>query len=241
LPSKVDIRNLITYVISKLSDMEASFGKTKLVKLLYLIDLEFYRLYSRKLTEFEWIFYHYGPYAYAIDDVLKQLDLDIPQDVVVTAAGHKANIFKFPKHLNTEFEDLLSSSQKSVVDRILNEWGTEELNPLLSYVYFHTEPMQDAQRSETLDFSKISHPSLQTVKRTAQIPEEQTQNLQRKFKEIKGYRLRSIYQSLNPKPRFDDVFMHSLASLESDEQYFVPKGEIKIDNDFKEQVRQQTQ
>jgi hypothetical protein len=221
--------------------MEVSFGKTKLVKLLYLIDLEFYRLYSRKLTEFEWVFYYYGPYAYAIDDVLKQLDLDIPQEVVVTAAGHKANIFKFPKYLTAEFEDKSSNLQKSVVDRILNEWGPEELNPLLSYVYFHTEPMQDAQRGEILDFSKISRPSLQTVKKTVQIPEEQTQNLRRKFKEIKKYRLRSIYQSLNPKPRFDDVFMHSLVSLESDEQYFVPKGEIEIDNDFKEQIRQQTQ
>ncbi len=241
MPSTVDIRNLIAYVISKLTDMEASFGKTKLVKLLYLIDLEFYRLYSRKLTEFEWIFYYYGPYADAIDDVLKQLDLDIPQEVVVTATGHKANIFKFPKYLTTEFEDKSSNLQKSVVDRILNEWGPEELNPLLSYVYFHTEPMQDAQRGEILDFSKISHPSLQTVKRIVRIPEEQTQNLRGKFKEIKDYRLRSIYQSLNPKPRFDDVFMHSLASLESDEQYFVPEGEIKIDNDFIEQVRQQTQ
>ena len=145
MPTTVDIRKLIAYVISKLTDMEVSFGKTKLVKLLYLIDLEFYRLYSRKLTEFEWIFCHYGPYAYAIDDVLKQLDLDIPQEVVVTAAGHKANIFKFPKHLTAEFEDSSSSLQKSVVDRILNEWGPEELNPLLSYVYFHTEPMKDAQ------------------------------------------------------------------------------------------------
>jgi len=239
LPSKIDLPSLVTYIIARLTDMEASFGKTKLVKLLYLIDVEFHRLYSRKLTELEWIFFHYGPYTHTIDDVLRQLDLDIPQEEVLTASGHKAKIFKPPREIHSEFENS-SGAEKYLVDRVINQWGLEELNPLLSYIYFHTEPMQDAHRGDILDFSKIIHP-LPTKKPVyIQISEEQQQSMQNKFEQTKEHHAKVFYKSLNPEPRFDDVFIQSLANIEISEQYYISKGEIDIENDSKEVFRQQT-
>ena len=38
---------------------------------------------------------------------------------------------------------------------MVRQWGLEGLETLLEYVYFETEPMQQAHRGETLDFSKI--------------------------------------------------------------------------------------
>lgn len=241
MSSKIDDRSLITYVISRLADLEATFGKTKLVKLLYLIDVEFYRACTRKLTDFEWIFYYYGPYADTIDSVLKQLELDIPQENVVTTSGYKAKIFKAPKYLTTEFENEASYLQKSIVDGVLNEWGLEDLNPILSHVYFHTEPMRDAQRGELLDFSNIYRSVSLSFSKKAQITKERRKGMIKSFVKAKKLHLTSNCQSLDPKPRLDNVFERGLQNLENEERLSVPKGELEIKEEFKDQMRRQTQ
>ena len=241
MPGEIDIRSLTAYVISQLADMEVSFGKTKLVKLLYLIDVEFYKLCSRTLTGFDWVFYHYGPYTSTVDQVLKQLDLDIPQEDVITASGHKAIVFKPSRQIDLEFEEQASNLEKSIVDRVLREWGLEELNPILSYVYFHTEPMKDAQRDELLDFSKIVRPPVQIKRRPTEIPIERVKELRNAFHKSKEKRFLIHYESLEPKPRFDEVFWYSLMDLVNDERYSTPKGEINLIDDFKDKVRKQSE
>jgi hypothetical protein len=178
--------------------MEVSFGKTKLVKLLYLIDVEYQRRFSRKLTGLDWVFYHYGPYSPAIDEILKQIDLDIPQEDVVTASGHPAKIFKPSKYIDSEFE-YSTGAAKPIVDRVINQWGFEELNPLLSYVYFHTEPMMDANRGDSLDFSKITRQIPERKQVSVQIPKEQIERMRAKFRQTKEYHLS---QSLDIKCQY---------------------------------------
>jgi hypothetical protein len=41
------------------------------------------------------------------------------------------------------------------VSQVVHEWGDAELNALLDYVYFETEPMQAAKRGDRLDFSVV--------------------------------------------------------------------------------------
>jgi len=236
LPARSELYSLIGYIISQLKDMEASFGKTKLVKLLYLIDVEYYRIHRRTFSGFSWVFYHYGPYALEIDDILKQLDLDIPQEDIITTAGHKAKVFKASRYLDKEFEGQASLSDKLLVDRVLDEWGLEELNPLLSYVYFHTEPMEDARRGDILDFSKIKRPSLdEQKKKVMEIPAEQVKMVRERFHEykIRDSRLKQSYGILDPKPRFDTVFKKGITNLADDEEYYVPRGGITLDEEFK--------
>jgi len=236
------LRTLIAYVISKLADIEVSYGKTKLVKLLYLIDVENYRLRSRKLTELDWVFYHYGPYAFEIDQALKELDLDIPQEDVLTEAGHRAIVFRPSWDAGTEFEEKASSLERLVVDRILSEWGLEELNPILSYTYFHTEPMKDARRGEVLDFSKIQRLPVSKVARRppATLPSRERE-LQVEFQKIRTDRGQRMRQGLDPKPRLDDIFWNALTHLDSEEQYSVPRGDIELGVEFKGQLRNQAE
>jgi len=44
---------------------------------------------------------------------------------------------------------------ESLISNIVKQWGDADLNQLLDYVYFETEPMQEAKRGELLDFSLI--------------------------------------------------------------------------------------
>src|SRR5690348_15440932 len=53
---------------------DGGVGKTKLLKLLYLSDIEYFRVFRRTLTGFDWRFYLYGPWAPQFDEILQRLD-----------------------------------------------------------------------------------------------------------------------------------------------------------------------
>jgi len=230
------LRNLITYLVLELADMGASLGKTKLVKLLYLIDVENYRRRSQMLSGLEWVFYHYGPYSFEIDTELKRLSLDLPQEEVTTQAGFTTITFKpspnVPSGLGTDF----SPAERLVVDRVLREWGMEQLNPILNFVYFNTEPMRDAQRGEVLDFTSIKR--ITTSTRTAPkvtLPEDLTMALRSRLQTAKSERRRL---PLDPPPRFDDVYELGLANMAEAEEYRTPEGDVELTDQAKDHFKE---
>ncbi len=231
MPEKTDLRSVITYIVSQLDEMEASFGKTKLVKLLYLIDVEFFRTFSRQLSDLEWTFYSYGPYAFSLEQIFSELDLDILQEDVFTASGAKAKIFRLEKHVMSDLENS-TGADKTIIDRVIKTWAYSDLNPLLSYVYFHTEPMVAAERGESLDFSKIK--KLPSGKPEAiRLPLEFTQETRERFLRYKVSRAKSTVRELDPKPRFDGTFLEGLNHMDMEELSQLPKGETNFEEELK--------
>ena len=215
------LRNLITYLVLELADMGASLSKTKLVKLLYMIDVENYRRRSQMLSGLEWVFYHYGPYSFEIDTELGRLSLDLPQEEVTTQAGLTAITFRPSRNVPSGLGSDFSHAEKLVVDRVIREWGMEELNPILNYVYFNTEPMRDAQRGDVLDFTSINRTTSTT--RTASkitLPEDRAMALRSGLQAAKRERRRL---PLDPPPRFDEVYERGLANMAEAEDYRTQK------------------
>jgi len=238
LPEKSDIHSRITYIISQLVEAEVSFGKTKLIKLIYLIDVEFYRSFSRQLTNLEWIFYHYGPYAFSLDQTFSELELDIPQEDVFTTSGKKAKVFRLEEHVKSDLENS-TGADKIIIDRIVKSWGHSDLNPLLSFVYFHTEPMATAEHGELLDFSKIK--KLPTGKPEVIRPSiEFTQEIKERFLKYKASRLKSEIKELDPKPRFDGTFINGLNHMDMEEFSQIPKGDATFDEELKNTFKRQS-
>lgn len=110
--------------------------KTRLVKLLYLAELEYLRRTGRRLTGLDWRFHHFGPYAAVLSEHLGNPNVD----AIAWAARRR------------EISD--HDAQMSVA-QVVREWGDADLDTLLDYVYFETEPMQTAKRGEALDFSNV--------------------------------------------------------------------------------------
>jgi hypothetical protein len=238
----VKLQSLISYVVSELQDMGASFGKTKLVKLVYLIDVENYRIRGEKLTGVNWVFYYYGPYITDIDDTLRKLDLYIAEEETTTATQHRVFVYKGHWDAEKAFLEETSSLEQSLVKRVLKKWALEDLNPILSYVYFHTEPMQDAERGDILDFSKIRRRPLDEHEKEITKPNaEHLKAIRERLKRVQTERVKHMARELEPKPRFDEIFWQGVTNMDSEEYYAVPSGNIQLDEESKEQFRGQSE
>lgn len=135
----------------------ASPAATRLVKLVYLADLEWRRLHSGEpLAKLTWRFWHFGPYAVELASILGGPDVEKTE----FEAGKVCHQVTF------EPEELEIAQVPNELARLLaglvKAWGDADLNTLLDYVYFDTEPMERAERGQLLDFSMLRRPAQST-------------------------------------------------------------------------------
>jgi len=145
------VLNIIKQIIISAKEQDIIVpAKTRLIKLLYLIEIEYYKLYQKRLAELKWQFYHYGPYTAEIESILGSPDIEeIP---FVLKGGKLGSHYDL---VEDDFRSYFPSDIKRIVDYVVKEWSEIDLSKLLDYVYFETEPMRDARRGELLDFTKI--------------------------------------------------------------------------------------
>lgn len=231
------LSDLIVYMAYSLREQDEA-GRAKLVKLLYLVDVEYYRRWAETLTGLRWVFYHYGPYAPAIDQAIDSLGLDIQEESVSVSLASRTGILDVPEHLYNEAEKQLTSQEKNLTNRILDAWALEDLNPLLSYVYFHTEPMSNAIRGQELDFSGINRTQMSMTRSehmNPTIPEDVLKGYKERLKERKALAgERKV--SLKTPPRLDAVYQDAMERMSRQEGVSLPVGEIELTEDAKRQV-----
>ena len=152
------LQRLVDYVVQELRDAEGSTARIRLAKLLYLFDVEYYRVHGQPFTCLQWRFLHYGPYDTALAPYLGS-------DEVTTAAGHRAYVAR-GRYEDVSVDDIITLADRMILDRVVEQWGPEDLPVLLDYVYFGTEPMANVARGEVLDFSRVA-------RATSEYPEPQ--------------------------------------------------------------------
>ena len=156
-----ELKPLIAYIVDQVGDQGGAIGRTALMKLVYLADIEHYRRYGKQATNLQWRFHHYGPYSAELDQEVQALGLDIDESVFSRAPGGRAvSGYHYRRvgdwrEVARAFNSHYDAAAKRCVDRVVQQWGLDSLPTILDYVYFETEPMQDARRGEMLDFSKV--------------------------------------------------------------------------------------
>lgn len=144
----MNYKDIIINIIDLLHEKNIGFGRTKLVKLSYLLDLEYYRRNKKLLTDAKWIYYLYGPYPINYNDYLESDGIQIsdPNDT-----GFKSISLKECACIPDIPNDL-----KRLISSLIDEYGRMDLNDLLDYVYYDTEPMMNVkERMDELDFSTV--------------------------------------------------------------------------------------
>jgi hypothetical protein len=167
----MDISDLICETINQCG---RAFGggvsKTKLLKLVYLVELLYKRRYGERLTNAEWVYYFYGPYLYDYDELLnKNTSLNISS--VGYAEDKEAQIVSIK---NTYSNNEVPSDIKFLIGGVVRDYGNLDLRSLLDHVYFETEPMMNAEtRGEILDFEKVMPEDYYKVKELKIDPKEE--------------------------------------------------------------------
>jgi hypothetical protein len=147
-----DLRSLLGYMHARAEDRGVTLHQTKLVKLLYLIDVECVRGRRAPLTGLEWTFSHHGPHAGAVGETLKAM-----VDIDLSMPTWKENRLRRGAPEAPDGKDWPAST-KAIVDRVMDRFAARSLDELLDHVYFHTAPMRGAQRGLPLDMDRVDAP-----------------------------------------------------------------------------------
>lgn len=210
------ITNLVGYIVQRVREEEGSLTKTKLVKLLYLIDVENYRSVGSTLTGWQWQFHHYGPYAFEIEDALRAMPIGFDEHEVITTTGKQAFVYRSDASLNS-LEESFDFGTRAMIDGVLRVWASDSLNKILDFVYYETEPMNGAHRGDTLDFSKIeiarSSSSFQPRRKR---PPPVSKQLKARFQTIIEARQRAVAPHITPPP-FDEVYYDGLKMMDRED------------------------
>lgn len=139
---------LLLYIVDQLQDMGAPISTIRLVKFLYLIDLDHYNQSYQTLTGINWVKYDYGPYFFDWPDLVRSVSLDLEIEEVMTERGAGVT------YRTIEEQDIpnVSYAIKVMVDRVLKQWAYEDTSILLENVY-ETMPVKHGEYCEPLDFT----------------------------------------------------------------------------------------
>lgn len=171
-----NVKNAVFYVLERAENKEIPIGKTRLIKLLYLLDIENYKSFQRIFTDLDWIFYKYGPYAFEIEKFLDKIGI-VEEDIHI---GEGKIIASLKSELGKEVK--LDIEIKAIIEKLIEEWGTADLNELLDYVYFETEPMFKVEFKKELDFSIVKG---RQEERKIELSRESKEKLRELGKQIK--------------------------------------------------------
>jgi|SRR5579871_3055308 len=150
------LTELIPALVFYVTERGGYVTKTKLLKLLYLFDVEFYRVHGRIFTGLHWKFFHLGPWTIEFDPLLEELVEDNAIfETKSIKADHETKFYRAsePSDFGKLFEKY---SDQAILTTILNMWAESTTGEILDYVYFRTEPMEYGIRNQPLDFSRIA-------------------------------------------------------------------------------------
>ncbi len=165
---------LIRYVVGEAGDLGGYATTIRLVKFLYLFDIEYQRRYGRTLTDLPWVFHLYGPYSFALRDIGRLCGYSLEREEFVNARGHKGTLFTAP--YERDFPNGLAPVDRVIIDGLLGIWADRDTEDLLEYVY-STEPIVHGTRGEPLDWSVVPRGTRYYGILPPQIPSEQARRL----------------------------------------------------------------
>jgi Protein of unknown function (DUF4065) len=213
--------NLAVLIPAILTYVRAKGGyttKTKLLKLLYLLDIEAFREQRSTLTGFRWNFYKYGPWTPEYDDKLDELRRS---GLIELRTGDKPE-------LDTVFLDSVENVELSRAfpvfveelraRRIIECWADRPTGELLDYVYFHTAPMREARRGDALDFNTVlaEEPAPEYERTSSKIPDGERKKKQREFQRLIKVASKQNPEPLFIEPRYDAEFWKAVETLDRD-------------------------
>jgi hypothetical protein len=215
--TRPELQELISAILTIIRDRDGFATKTKLIKLIYLADVESYRDRGEPATSLNWIFYLYGPWTNDYDQLLNEMreaglielhETREPGDAIIIDPVRLGDLSKLPLPVSTTV----------AIRQMAERWADAPTRELLDYVYFETEPMMNAVRGERLDFSSTKPreevPFYRGVKSGAS--EGEIKRLRRKLDQLSSESPQPT-QVFTP-PRYDSTFFQAVNSANLEDE-----------------------
>jgi len=115
---------------------------TSLMKLSYLVDLVAIKKGKKKIFDFHYIRYNYGPFDKKIYDYLEEMEKGniLVEGANISSTGDEFVIYSINKKNNISF-DKISDDEREIIDEVLESlegYGTKALTELT----YRTKPMK---------------------------------------------------------------------------------------------------
>lgn len=126
-------------------------GRTKLMKLLFLADVESYKTRGRSLTGETYLSYDHGPWTRGLYRALESAP-EIDERMSVTRFGDAKYAYRSAaeEYVRTH----LTQEDVRVLDHVVERWGNRQLRSILDHVY-SSPPYAGTPFGVEVDFSRL--------------------------------------------------------------------------------------
>ncbi len=143
-------------VLMHLIERAPDLGRTQLVKLVYLVDLEARRHLGKPISDAPWKFYKFGPWWPGFPRDVKHLVMrGVVQPKPVHFAGADGETYSAAPHAKLR-AGAFSPREEAILAYVLQEFGGSERAALLDVVY-KTKPMTMTKRHAALPMSVVDN------------------------------------------------------------------------------------
>ena len=127
------VANIIAYILALLGGKE--YSKTKIVKLLYLLDIGYARYKGKSFTHINFTSYYYGPYSSEIEEAIDYLIKNKQLTVNRFRSGYHSNKNYYTFELNNTQHFWLTNEEIFEIQKYLTDYLYLSLNELLRITY----------------------------------------------------------------------------------------------------------
>jgi hypothetical protein len=164
------LRQVILCFVQAVADRGGSLPKIKLVKMLYLLDLEAFKRRGVPATGLDWQFFHYGPYTATLEPVLERAEgsyferLELPRQQSHRWAALASQLSRTQVPVENEVvylykplyglpdEPIADSFVAQLAQFVSQRWAAADTDAILRHVYA-TEPVARGRRYEPIDWN----------------------------------------------------------------------------------------
>jgi uncharacterized phage-associated protein len=144
------LKESILLIIKKSKEkFDKKLGRAEIMKLLYIVELAYFKKYNKTITGTTFKYYHYGPFS---QDVLDMLDT-LEKEGILEDEFFQDPFSGYEKHnyiiKNEHKIKYLNKDEKKFIDKVIEKFGEMTLRELLTFVY-NIEPMKTAKKGDIL-------------------------------------------------------------------------------------------
>jgi hypothetical protein len=195
-------------------------GRIRITKLLYLIECEHCAWAKDRLTDLDWIFFHYGPWSKSLSAILED-EFKTPEDIETERGTFRPIAWTPPSFEKPKLK--FDVTTEGILQRVLEKFASLPTGKLLDYVYYETEPMVGVKKGEILKFDSISRPE-RFIDPTSLLDRATFSALQKRFQ-------RQEFEEIKDEDILTDNNVMLLCNeLDSPESEFLGEYDIIVDD-----------